>query len=63
MKKADLDTVRKDISGLEEIFKKAKAYNDKAIDYSKHSMNLRNPSAIDGLPQDIRFRHILQGHL
>ncbi len=54
MKVADLGVVQTEVSELEKIFNIAKKYDDKATDYSKQSMNLRNPSAIDGFSKNLK---------
>ena len=54
MKTADLGAVQTEISDLEEVLKTAKGYQDKAIDYSKSSINLRNPSKVDGFSKSLK---------
>ena len=54
MKVADLGVVQKEVTDLEAILETAKKYNDKAIDYSKQSMNIRNPSAVDGFSKTLK---------
>ena len=54
MKTADLGVVQKEVTDLEAILETAKKYNDKAIDYSKQSMNIRNPSAVDGFSKTLK---------
>ena len=54
MKVADIGSVQKEVTDLEAILETAKKYNDKAIDYSKQSMNIRNPSAVDGFSKTLK---------
>lgn len=54
MKKDDLGAVQTEIADLEKIFGIAKEYDDKAIDFSKKSMNIKNPSAVDGFSKSLK---------
>ena len=46
MRTADIGKLETEITDLEKIFNVAKEYDSKAVDFSKQSMNMRNPSAI-----------------
>ena len=54
MKTANLGAVQKEVADLEKIFAIAKGYDDKAVDFSKKSINIRNASAIDGFSQSLK---------
>ena len=54
MKTADLGAVQKEVADLEKIFGIAKGYDDKAVDFSKKSINIRNASAIDGFSKSLK---------
>ena len=46
MRTADIGKLETEITDLEKIFNVAKDYDSKATDFSKQSLNMRNPSAI-----------------